>query len=195
MKRMLFMATCFLLGYFTSYAQTEKGTTFIGGNVAYSSQKTTGSYYDNSMQLLSIQPSIGWFLSSNLALGVSPMLSYTKQNDNQVNIISYNSTNTLLGGGVFLRYYFMFNQSVGLYPEFAADYLAGVNSNNHSNSFETMIRPNLVFFPIKKLGLNLGFSGIAYTHHKQTDGAKTNSFGVYANGNNLVVGLSYYLAK
>ena len=81
----------------------------------------------------------------------------------------------------------MFTPKVGFFPPF------GVNTANNLKQLKygTLVvgeNPNIVFFPIPELGINLGFGNVAYSLDHQT---KTGVFNLGSN-NNITFGLNYY---
>lgn len=92
-KNIIIIALAFLS--IQSYAQTEKNNLMIGGNIGYSSTKTSSLSVKNTT--LNLSPSVGYFISDNLAVGVN--LSYSQQKLSSL-------TQSSFSFGPFARYYY-----------------------------------------------------------------------------------------
>ena len=90
---------------FTAQAQLTKGNWIIGGNATYSKNASKGTDAGNSkIRALDILGNIGYFPLPKFATGLILNTLFTKQKLPQSNT---GSTQNNLGGGVFIRYYFL----------------------------------------------------------------------------------------
>lgn len=187
----------FLLLFFTflaAHAQTERGTWLLSGSVNYSLQKFNYGTYQNETNTFTIQPQAGVFVANHLVVGIAPMFSYNYETNHEPGTANYSITNSMAGGGIFARYYLMFNSQVGFFPQVGVDYASGLKHNS-SNYIDAQAIPNLVFFPLPKIGVSLGLGNIGYLHQKNADGSNSNTIGFGINGNGLTVGLSYHFVR
>ncbi len=207
MKKLLFTLLFFaVIG--SASAQVGKGQFYIGGSLNYNYDEAGSSsvitypqgttYYNNGkITDFQISPDFGFFLSDKWAIGIQ--IGYTRTSGTETNYYvagdsstaSYYSTDkyssSALGIGIHLRYYCMFTDKIGFFPQF------GITTSNDLKDFNTGTlsiggNPNIVFFPTKHLGVNLGFGNIAYNHAYKGGG---NNFNLGLN-TNIGFGLNYY---
>src|ERR1700743_3283059 len=182
MKKYLFTLLVFaIIG--SASAQVGKGNFYIGGSLNYNYDEAGTSsvisypegttYYNNGkITDFQISPDFGFFLSDKWAIGIQ--IGYSRTSGTESNTYVANDTvssyysmdkysSSALGIGIHLRYYCMFTDKIGFFPQF------GITTSNDLKDFNTGTlaiggNPNIVFFPTKHLGVNLGFGNIAYTH-------------------------------
>jgi len=75
-----------------AYSQTDKGSWLLGGSASFSSSKPT---YGDATTMLSITPTIGYFIKKNLAVGA------------QATLQNITSSNIATSFSPFIRYYFL----------------------------------------------------------------------------------------
>jgi len=136
-----------LFSFHFSYSQFTKGSRMIGVSVAsgmFSSGTTKYTYptvpgyiTDNKKFSVSITPTYGFFLNSQTIVGASLLIqsTYEKQNNKSVSdtiFSSSQSSNTDLGVGAFLRYYFSIDKS---FRPFMHLYLSGGTGFGNSSGF------------------------------------------------------------
>ena len=176
MKKILLTITA-ALAFFTSNAQTEAGTVFIGGGIGINAQntkdKTGGTTTDGPKQFtFLVQPQVGFFLMDNFALrlGVgyqnTSYKTHVTQGNNTYDVKTVtNSFGAEIGG----RYYWMLNDNFGFTGELAVGVLGSkskVTSNgttedgNRVNSVAVGIYPGIVYFPSEKVGIEATFGSI-----------------------------------
>ncbi len=84
--------------------QITKGNWLVGGSASYSQKNfsiTTSAIYKQTN--FQITPFVGYFLMDKLAVGLNPSLDFVK-----ISVGSDGpSTNTIIGVGPFVRYYFL----------------------------------------------------------------------------------------
>lgn len=189
-------------------AQVGKGQFYLGGSLNYNYDEagttnvytySTGStvYTNYHVTNLQLSPDFGFFISDKWAIGIQ--LGYTRTSGTEVNqfIASDNDTNSYtlvhkyssdaLGIGIHLRYYWMVTDKIGFFPQF------GITTANDLNDFNNGTlsiggNPNIVFFPTKHLGINMGFGNLAYNMDYKS---KTHNFNLGLN-TNIGFGLNYY---
>lgn len=136
-----------LLSFHFSHSQFAKGSHMIGVSVAsgmFSSGTTKYTYptapgyiTDNKNFSLSITPTYGYFLNSRTVIGASLLIqsTYEKQNNKSLSdtiFSSSQSSNTDLGVGAFLRYYFSIDKS---FRPFLHVYLSGGTGFGNSSGY------------------------------------------------------------
>ena len=225
MKKHLLIAVLFIAATQVSQAQTpiKAGTVQLGGSIGYSRQSSDGSYTfsdgSGAINLTSqhavsnyftINPSAGYFLADNLAVGISA--GYTT---NKV-VFTYGNGGHIKGTskagnmywGAFLQYYRMFTDQFGVSGTLSAGYnhstqRYATNSINSyggaDNGFVGALTPSLVFFPIPKFSLGASIGSVGYTRTKMEQEAGVNSaplinssFGANFGLNSLAFSGTYY---
>ncbi|HYF30302.1 MAG TPA: outer membrane beta-barrel protein [Chitinophagaceae bacterium] len=148
----------FLLMVFTVYnvaAQTEHGNWLIGGSFVLNTN-------DNSTTI-GLNPTAGYFVMNNLAVGGTVILNYTKFG---------NSRSTTFGAGPLVRYYFgQTNIKPFVHGEFgliSEKTKVGANSNTE-NGINFLLGPGLAGFLNENVALE-ALAGYSYTKLKDFDG-------------------------
>ncbi|TGE05633.1 hypothetical protein [Hymenobacter fodinae] len=178
MKKLTF--SILLLGLVSgAKAQTGAGHYLISGLINYNSSKTDNSPNTNSQniksQYVQFIPTVGYFVADNLAIGLSGNIASSKQTQAS-NSYGY-TTNSV---GPFVRYYKMVTEKLGFYGQLEGNYVSGTNyttsetvngqntSSRRTRGGSGTLTPGIVFFPIEKLGLQLGIGNIGYYRTKET---------------------------
>ena len=153
MHRVLLMCIT-MLAITAVNAQTQKGSFLVGGTASI--QSTKGASPGNS-STISVAPQVGYFLVDNLAVGITPSITYSwRRNDN--------TTNT--GIGPFVRYYFPFGK-FAIFPELKASFGtykakgsyedpytgATIHETNKSKSHQYSGGVGFVWFAAENVGL------------------------------------------
>ncbi|REE25531.1 outer membrane protein W [Winogradskyella pacifica] len=192
MKKLLFTAAVAVLGFANVSAQEEvttagfaKGDLFVSGSVGFNSSKT-GDAKSND---LNFSPSVGYFISENIALEVNLMVGSGED-------VAENKT-TDLGAGLGATYFFTpsskFSFTVG----------AGVNYTNSKyepngggelkvDSFGFAVAPGVHYFVSDKFALRASLGALSYESSK-VDGADdaTNDFGLNIDLSDINFGIVY----
>jgi hypothetical protein len=142
-----FLLAFLLLASHYSFGQFVKGSHMIGASVAsgllssgttkYTYPTAAGYTTDNTNFNISITPSYGKFLNRSAVGGISLLIhsSYQKQNNKSVSDTIFSSSknsNTDLGLGVFLRYYFSTDKNM---RPFMHVYLSGGTGFGNSSGY------------------------------------------------------------
>lgn len=177
MKKLLFViAISLLLG--KAKAQTEKGNFMVGGSVYFNSEKEI----DKSKPHInfSIVPSIGYFISTNFAIGAGIGYNFDKYQQNYVvngNITSYQMKTQGFVISPFARYYldvsekFKFFGQLSVPLSFTDTKEGDINGHNYvnwqsSHNLQIAFSPGFVFFPNKRIGIELSVNGISYEQNR-----------------------------
>ena len=154
-----------------TFAQIEKGNWLIGGNGNFNYRKTNDQFGGTKDFNLSISPDIGYFLKNQFSLGLRSGINSFVTKSNTIR-----SSNTSLGLGPFIRYYYFKPlKKINLASELSYSYLVNINSstiNNQGNSqYAFMTGP--VLFLNKNVGLELQFG---YKSNFKSANSVNNSF-------------------
>jgi len=203
----------------SSFAQTSKGTLFLGGGLGFTStsekEKTSNSTTDGDKNFsYSINPGVGYFISDKLALGLDFGFRGNNTTTTQgiIDPEEIELKSTLLNVTPYARYYWMVGDNFGFTGTLGIGIGSGstktsTNSNTTTTSkistLEVGLRPGIVFFPTSKVGLeaNFGFVGFSsFTDKNPNDSSNktiTSSFGLNANTitPTFSLGFRYYLTK
>lgn len=210
MKKLLTLIAVSALG-FTARAQTEAGKMVIGGSVMFSSSK--GDQYDQKASALQVVPSIGYFVSKNLAIGTEIGYSYSKNeqrildiDNNLLNIVKTKNQGAVVRP--FSRYYIGVTNQFKFFghlevPMYFGNLQSAGNDNNYvklstQRTIGIGLSPGFVFFPIPKLGIEFLFNGINYAKNKYksaSDESITSNTASFNIGTNFLaprIGVQYY---
>lgn len=204
MKKLILSVTAVCAIVLSANAQTEKGTYIIGGTASYESSKSDA---DNAKatQNLSIVPNLGYFVSDNIAIGTGIGYEYSK-----VGYASASGQNEAVVVSPFGRYYvglsdkfkFFGQASVpmafGTVKATDADGEAG-DKTGTSTSIGVAVSPGFAYFPTKKIGIELGFTGASFNSYKVKDaddndlkGAGREDFAIGANFFSPKIGIQFH---
>ena len=172
MKKLLLSLVAVSALAFTTQAQTEKGKIIVGGNAAFSTNKSDadGAKSNTSFKIV---PSVGYFVSDNIAVGTGVGYSYDKQIskfENQAFVVS-----------PFGRYYanlsesFKFFGQLSVPMEFgtakAVDATGKVGDKvGSSTNIGVALSPGFAFYPTKKIGIEFALNGLNYNNLRKEDG-------------------------
>ncbi|NRF40431.1 outer membrane beta-barrel protein [Pedobacter foliorum] len=172
MKKLLLSLVAVSALAFTTQAQTEKGKIIVGGNAAFSTSKSDaeGAKSNTSFKIV---PSVGYFVSDNIAVGTGVGYSYDKQIskfENQAFVVS-----------PFGRYYanlsesFKFFGQLSVPMEFgtakAVDAAGKVGDKvGSSTSIGVALAPGFAFYPTKRIGIEFGINGLSYNNTRYENG-------------------------
>ena len=120
-KNIVIIALAFLS--LQSYAQTKKNNLMIGGNIGYSSTKTSSLNVKNTT--LNISPTVGYFVGDNLAVGVN--LNYSQEKFASI-------TQSLFSFGPFARYYFGEHDKLKPFGQIGLGLFSGNHQVNFNNT-------------------------------------------------------------
>ena len=139
-----------------SFAQTSKSNLMLGGSASYNSYSYEGG---SSSTELNVNPSIGYFVIDNLALGAQ--LGYNLPSGSEATIM----------GGPFVRYYFVsLASNVKLFGQADAEFSKTAGASEISTNIGGSA--GLASFISKSTALEVSFG-----YHKNTL-AKLSQFGV-----------------
>ncbi|MBO0359474.1 hypothetical protein J0X19_16040 [Hymenobacter sp. BT186] len=174
-------------------------------------------------------PQLGFFVADRLAVGVVGVTSTSKRTDNRTESFSgssefvnkYTYRNTTVSVGPFVRYYTMIMENLGFYGQLSGGYQRQTNKNSsdtrgqngtQSYSYENKatggygnLTPGFVYFPTKKIGIELTLGNLVYSKlkNKQQNGqlqpgsseGSSSDFGANFGLQNLAIGASFHLGN
>lgn len=170
-----------------------KGDLFISGAVGFGSEKQ-GDYKLNSFE---IAPSIGYFVTSNIAIG--GRLGYESQKEED----GFETKTNTFSIGAFGRYYFTPASKFSFFGELAANYSSskieqeGVgalpDTENKENGFGIEVAPGVSYFLNSNLAIEAKFGILGYnTVDPDAEGADSrNSFNFGLDLRDINLGLVY----
>lgn len=192
MKKLLLSAAIAVLGL--SQINAQDGTTggfsngdlYVSGSLGVNSSKQ-GDFKRNS---LDFSPSVGYFVSDNIALEFNLLVGSTKDEDDD--------KTSRFGAGVGATYFFtpasQFSFTIGA----GAAYITDTNKpdggpNSKYNTFGLAIAPGLNYFISDKFALRASIAALSYTSGKADfPGAEAeNEFGLNADLSNVNFGVTY----
>ena len=191
MKKLLILSLLVASAGATHAQSIPAGTISLGGNVGYSrsSSKTSSGSGSNSFTTettnsqFSIEPSVGYFVKDNLAIGLSLGYSAVRNNSTYYSAVpgGYNQPEldptTRFRIGAFAQYYHMLTEQFGFTGLLGAGYQSThiYNYNDFGtgrpvavdykgSGYYASLTPGIVFFPIPKLGLGASIGSLGYSH-------------------------------
>jgi len=190
MKKLLLSLVAVSALAFTTQAQTEKGKIIVGGNATFNTHKSDadGAKSNTSFKIV---PSVGYFVSDNIAVGTGVGYSYDKQigeSQNQAFVVS-----------PFGRYYANLSESFKFFgqlsvpmefgTEKAVDAAGKVGDKvGSTTNIGVALSPGFAFFPTKRIGIEFGINGLSYNNYRvengdgdKIKGAGSDSFDLGAN--------------
>ncbi len=188
MKKLLLSMVAIAGLAFTTQAQTEKGNVMLGGNLGFNSSKVDGA--NKSDVNFSVVPTVGYFISDNIAIGTGVGYNYDKK-------VSNKNLNQSFEVSPFGRYYvglsdqFKFFGQLSVPMAFGNNKLVDDQGEVADDKYESTtnigvnLAPGLAFYPTKKIGIELSVNGLGYNHYTAEaeltgNKVKSNAFGFNA---------------
>lgn len=184
MKQITILVFAVLLLSLKTNSQITRGDWLFGGNISFSSIKSTSDLGTNTTATIQSAGNAGYFFIDRLVAGIKPNIFFSNFKNQSGN--NWSNRSSL---GPFLRYYFLpVKQRTNLFVESSYAFGTSKVSNQkafHSNSFSFFTGP--VFFLNSSVGLELS---VGYVQLKSKDiaNSKTNTVQV-------AIGLQYHLEK
>lgn len=166
MKKYIFVAVLAFFAISSAQAQVGQGRIMVGGNVGMN-QSTGGN---NTSTTLSFNPSIGYFITDNIALGAGLIMTSTSNTTTVINTTTRNTTNTI-GLAPFARYYgeivekFYWFGNAGIAIS-SSTFRQTVNNtttvNPGNNIFQFNFGGGLAFFPSEKFQIEMAYNVLTF---------------------------------
>ncbi|MFH7016702.1 outer membrane beta-barrel protein [Flavobacterium sp. FlaQc-47] len=192
MKKMLLILALAMI----SFANAQKGTILVMGNVTYSSQNLSVSNLETKSHNFAFSPKVGYQFHENWTAGVESAFSNSKQNS-----VFAESKATDFSIGGFLRYSKPISETFAAYADLGAGYQKRKSTNatdigmseTEGNGFYIGITPAIFINVSKGFGLNFNIGGLGYNtlniDGENVDGNKVKNFEV-SFGKAFSVGIS-----
>ena len=173
-----------------------KGNTFITGAVGFNSE-TEGDYKNNTF---TVAPSVGYFVSPNIAVGARVGFTSGKESD-KIATVTVEEKSNLFTAGLFGRYYWMPASKFSIFAELGADYgtekitteTPAGDVESKYNGFNIGFAPGISYFLSSNFALEAKVGVVNYSTTKEdVSGAEsTDNFNIGLNLNNVALGLVY----
>ncbi|SEN45870.1 Outer membrane protein beta-barrel domain-containing protein [Flavobacterium sp. CF108] len=161
MKKILVMAALAIC----SFANAQKGTILVGGNIGYSSETVDYTNSETKNNQFSFSPKVGYQFHDNWTVGGEFTVASSK-NDQGVN--EYKTNDFKLGA--FVRYSVPLNQTFSVFADLGAgfqnrkekDYVGANYTKYKADGMYVGITPALFINMKKGFGLNFSIGGLGY---------------------------------
>lgn len=175
----------------------SEGDAFITGSVGFGSEKT-GDFKTN---IFNIAPKAGYFVTSNIALGVQ--LGYTSAKDTEPSAIpggeDVEVKNTSLEIGAFGRYYFTPARNFSFFGQLSVGYVTAKEETTpgdaefKTNGVNVALAPGISYFVSEHIALEATFGILGYRTNKPDvdDAESTNNFDFGVNFSDINFGIVY----
>lgn len=193
MKKLFLTLSAAVALTFAANAQTEKGKTILGGNVSY--DYTNVKDVDGNVQSFSILPSVGVFVSDNVAVGLGFGYAWSQNDDG--------TDKTKLGEFAAAPYARLYkgDGNFKFFGQLSVPMAWGNSKENDTKLASTErygveLAPGFAYFPTEKIGIEFSVRGLYYQNHTSkpegADNVSTNSFGLNANSLAPRIGVQFY---
>ncbi|MBF4467079.1 outer membrane beta-barrel protein [Flavobacterium sp. LC2016-12] len=190
MKKILVMAALAIC----SFANAQKGTILVGGNIGYTSDKTEYQFSEEKTNTFSFSPRVGYQFNDNWTVGGEFTVA-SSNDENTVREIKANAFKI----GAFVRYSVPLSQTFSVFADMGAGFqnakrkVYGSDDSYSKTKADGMyvgITPALFINMKKGFGLNFSIGGLGYeTMDVENNGGDNSSF--YFNfGQTFNIGIS-----
>lgn len=177
-----------------SFANAQKGTILVGGNIDYSSEKSEYRFSEDKVDSFTFSPRVGYQFNDNWTVGGELTAGSAKRelagDESKINVFKL---------GAFLRYSVPLNQTFSVFADLGAgfqnqkskDYENGnLVNKNKADGMYVGVTPALFINMKKGFGLNFSIGGLGYeTLSYDNNGADYSKF--YLNfGKTASIGIS-----
>jgi hypothetical protein len=211
MNKLLILIAAFLLTIQFSNAQTTTGTQNLGFYFGFNSNRSDHVYInpaDFSRQTyvtrytnLNLGPTYNYFIASNLDIGATLTYSHSLINySGFVNGIE-KQANSDVGGTVFIRKYFLYENKIGFRTGPYLGYDRGTqkttnvpspsiyDENSITNNYSAGLRLDLVYYPLKHIGFAATLANLNYNNYKSNNTMQGSNSGYNLNLNLVTSGV------
>jgi hypothetical protein len=186
-----------------SFANAQKGTYLVLGNVGFWSDKNSDQGSESKVKNFNFSPKVGYQFKDNWTLGVEGGYS-TSKNEYTYSENASNNQERLTknySAGAFVRYSKSLSQMFLLYADLGAGYSNSKETNTNSfsgpttstNTFDGVyanFAPGLFLNIKNNFGLNFGIGGLTYSNTKSDKNNGSNSNFYFNFGQSFNIGLS-----
>lgn len=193
MRKLLLTLTAVAGLTMASQAQTEQGKFIVGGQVGFHTNSVDDS--DAETSSFSINPTVGYFVSDNWAIGTAVGYNWSKA-ENSIDVTKSNSFNV----APFVRNYigdgqFKFFAQLSVPMQWGEVEFEDPSTNRTDKfaSYGVELAPGVAFFPTPKIGIELKVRGLYYNHFDGKDSFdSSNEFGLDANSLSPTLGVQFH---
>jgi len=182
-----------------SFANAQKGTYLVSGNVSFWSNKDSNQASESKFDNFNFSPKVGYQFKDNWTVGVETGFSSSKNKytyqENESNNQERITKN--FSAGAFVRYSKSLSQMFLLYADLGAGYknLKETNTNSFSSTttfdgFYMSFAPGLFLNIKNNFGLNFGIGGLTYSNTKSNQNNASNSNFYFNFGQSFNIGIS-----
>ncbi|MFD1770191.1 outer membrane beta-barrel protein [Sphingobacterium suaedae] len=194
MKKLFLTLTAVTALTLASQAQTEKGKFIVGGQVGFETSKTKDS--DNKAHSFSINPTVGYFVSDNWAVGTGIGYNWSKNEAPSDRTIKQDAfqvspfVRNYIGDGQFK---FFSQLSVPMAWGKETEEIGSVETEAKFERYGVELAPGFAFFPTSKVGIELKVRGLYFDSYKDKSAdLTTNKFGLDANSLAPTLGVQFH---
>ncbi|WP_264552421.1 porin family protein [Flavobacterium sp. N2038] len=162
MKKMLLILALAMV----SFANAQKGTILVGGNIGYTSEKIDREIASAKNNTFEFSPKVGYQFHDNWTAGAEFSVESSKTNLGE----GEGKSNTFKAGA-FVRYTMPLSETFSVFADLGAGYQnqkiknyenGSLISDNKANGFYTGLTPALFINMKKGFGLNFSIGGLGY---------------------------------
>ncbi|PXY41491.1 hypothetical protein DMB65_05935 [Flavobacterium cheongpyeongense] len=190
MKKFLVMAALAI----GSFANAQKGTILVGGNIGYTSEKSEYRFTESKTNEFSFSPKVGYQFHENWTVGGEFTVASSKSG-----FTGDEQKRNAFKAGAFVRYSVPLSQTFSVFADMGAGFQNAKVKNYDNGSLDSKSKADglylgvtpALFINIKKgFGLNFSIGGLGYeTLSYDNNGPDVNSF--YFNfGQTFNIGIS-----
>lgn len=211
MKNFLILIAAFLLTIQFSNAQTTPSTQNLGFyfgfnsnrydnvviNPADFSRQTYATRYTN----VNLGPTYNYFIANNTDIGA--IFTYSHNSIDYSGVVNgiEKQANSDIGGIVFIRKYFLYENKIGFRTGPYLGYDRGTqkttavpspsiyDENSITNNYSTGLRLDLVYYPLKHIGFAATLANLGYNNYKSNNTAQGSNSGYNLNLNLVTSGV------
>ncbi|WP_289664741.1 outer membrane beta-barrel protein [Flavobacterium panacagri] len=190
MKKFLVMAALAIC----SFANAQKGTILVGGNIGYTSEKSEFRFAEAKASTFTFSPKVGYQFHENWTVGGELSLSSTDvDNPNE----KYKDNKFRTGG--FVRYTKSLSQTFSVFADMGAGFQTVKNKDYAANNSYVRYKGNgayvdvtpALFINMKKgFGLNFSIGGLGYETLSYDDNGEDYSNFYFNFGKTFNIGIS-----
>jgi len=162
MKKMLLILALSVFGF----ANAQKGTILVGGNIGYTSRTADVATGKTEMNSFDFSPKVGYQFHDNWTAGAEFTFSSTKQDSG-----TSETKNNAYKVGAFVRYTMPLSETFSFFADLGAGFHTSKGkahdngsliSDYKANGFYTDLTPALFINMKKGFGLNFSIGGLGY---------------------------------
>lgn len=208
MKKIIIVIALVCLCNTIVQAQISKGSVLLGGGLSVESVQAE---YDGeelgSESSLSFGPSIGYFVSDGIAVGLNLSIVNQRSSEDDFDFGTYEVETSAIGIGPFIRFYkASSNENFAFFAQGSLSFISGSTKESYDGDsdkaklkgLDVAISPGFAYFFNERWSAELLFRGIAYTSltpDKRNDELKLTTITIGLDSLTPTLGLRVYLGQ